>query len=67
MSKIKTFSEIYNLEEFLEKFEYLTSKHRGERTTESQLIKHYREKTDLKLIKRLDPVLYNTMKNDGEI
>jgi hypothetical protein len=58
------YTSIYNEEDALDNLIYLTSKNRGERTTESHIRKCYREETLGSLLKRLDPSAYNQLKQE---
>ena len=64
-SKIQQlFTENYSQEGFVEEFIYLTNKSRGEHCTERLLVKKYQYGGIAELIKRLDPIRYNQMKNE---
>lgn len=58
------YTENYSQEQFVDQFIYLTNKSRGEYCTERLLIKKYQYGGIGELIKRLDPIRYNQIKND---
>ncbi len=55
-------TDCYTLDQFLDKFEYLTSKNRfGGRTTRKTLINRFNNGDVASLIKKLDPQAYSQM------
>ena len=54
------FIESYNEDDFAERFIYLTNKNRGAHCTENKLRAAYRNGDAATLIKKLDPIMYNT-------
>jgi hypothetical protein len=52
-------SDIYTVDEAIDKFLYLTSPNRGEYISERELREHYENRELGTLLKRLDPIAYN--------
>jgi len=52
-------------DEFLEKFEYLTSRKQDNYVTHGQLLNSYLNGTFGKLFRRLDPVAFNASRSDN--
>ena len=51
-------NEIYQPEEFLDRFDYLTNKKRGDWITKAQLLNAYLCGTFGKLFRKLDPIAF---------
>lgn len=56
-------SDIYTVDEAIDKFLYLTSPKRGEHISERELREHYENRELGTLLKRLDPIAYNMIEN----
>ena len=65
--RLKCLSECMSLDEFLDKYMYLTNRDRGKFTTMTKLRIAYFNKLTVKIIKRFDPILYQQMKSNKEI
>jgi hypothetical protein len=59
--------DAYSEEQAVDSFIYLTNKARGKATTESNIRKHHNNGELASLLKRLDPVAYQCLKNDHNI
>jgi hypothetical protein len=59
----RVFSEIYTLNEVLERFEYLQNKKRGQAIRKATIIKAYKENRMGTILRKYDTILFNTMYN----
>lgn len=57
-------NEIYQPEEFLDRFDYLTNRTRGNYITKTQLLNAYLCGTFGKMFRRLDPIAFNVARSE---
>ncbi len=54
------YADMFSEEQAVEHFCYLTNKTRGHATTEANIRKHHRNHTLGSLLRRMDPIAFNT-------
>ena len=57
-------NELYDVEDFLEKFDYLTNRNRGDSITKNKLLNCYYEGNFGKVFRKLDPIAFNVSRSE---